>query len=350
MRTGANPTVMTFTSFQFPHDVHRLPFEDVPLGRDVFLIGSREIEELKAQWERFLGELPRGGAKHPNESLHYRLCALKTRGIESCEMSLAVSMYWRWHSVVRTLPRQAFNECVDFWGYSNGVYLIVDQDWFQEIDRLRLDLYALLDAIGMRDLLARQGKIESNQLTTLKRELDLLSESKPEYAFLTFADNVLIKRKCTTHTPEYDSEYQPERFLRVVSDVRSCLHNALGLDSYAIVSQGIDQFTDDSSYSVSPSGNHIFFGCLGIPFVELFDIDTSARKAIRAHLHKPQSLYLGRSLFLSLMFKDSSVRDRLQGELHPYESKVSSRDESAYLPIDEREILSLLKESGPAPS
>lgn len=334
--------LQAFSDFPWPKEVQFYTFDEVPLARDLFVIGASQIDVLKSKWDWYLSQPDGPSPGHPNSFLKHRWCAIETRDADSCEINLEISIRTRWHGAIRTLPRTKFVGCVKFWNYEKRPYLIVDQDWFDDIEQTRFSLYGLVDVVGMRALLSRQGKVEQDQLQSLKREMDSLAAKHREFAFVTFADNVLVKTNWSARPDVYDASYNPEKFLHVLADVRKALRSVLGLDSYAVVTQGGDSFASESPLYVSPEQNHVFFGSLGTPFVELFDIDKAARLAIRSKSHAPCNLYLAHSFLLTLKFKDFEIRDVLEKQLAPFESAISVPDFRKYLPIDEEHLLSCL--------
>jgi hypothetical protein len=126
--------------------------------------------------------------------------------------------------------------------------------------------------------------------------------------------------------------------------VCSVIKDALGLDSYAVVTQGANAADEGSLLHVSDSQNHIFLGSLATPFAELFEIDGAVRSSMHARRHGPRELYLSASVFWSL-------RRSLGGEeKHPteafakYDSALTPPDLSMYLPIDRAHLHSLLRD------
>jgi len=65
-----------------------------------------------------------------------------------------------YHGAVKKLPRSKFVLCIDFWNHAKSPYLVVGTSpGSMRSGRETFSLYALVDAVGMRSLLDRQGRI-----------------------------------------------------------------------------------------------------------------------------------------------------------------------------------------------
>lgn len=72
---------------------------------------------------------------------------------------------------------------------------------------------------------------------------------------------------------------------------------------YAILTQGTNEYYEDSLVHISSGKNHISLNSLGIPFAQLMAIETSVRAAIRAEEHGRFELYLDEHFYNSLRFR-----------------------------------------------
>jgi hypothetical protein len=330
----------------WPADADLQPFDEMPVGRDMFVIGEKEAETLRLHWERYLAEPDGTSPEHPNNFVNLRWCALNSIGENSCEVNICIDMSTRFHGVVRPLPRAEFVACVHFWNYAKRRYLVVSQKWFDEIERTMFSLYSLVDAIGMRDLLDRQGRIEPEQIARLRDGIDALASEHRDHAFISLADNVIVKTNWSAHGSAYANTYRPEHFLEIVNSVRAVFESALQLGSYAVVTQGANGLVDDAVLRVSREQNHVFFGSLGTPFADLFYIDSAVRAALREKRHPPTDLYLSESFLLTLRFAHWEPRDELRRRLVPYLHRVLSEEPLKYLPVNQAELADLMKKSG----
>ena len=321
-------------------------FDKIPIGRDLFLIGSAQVEDLRREWERYLAEPDGTTPRHPNESLTFTWCAAQSISGESCDLNVCIDMTVRYHGAVRKLPRSKFVTCVHFWNYQKRPYLVVSQDWFDEIQQELYSLYALVDAIGVRKLMDSAEGLSAARIVALKARVDEIAAQHADHAFFSFADSVIIKTNWSARAGEYTSSYQPERFLDVVQEVRGAIKAALGLASYAVVTQGANHLQQPTPMELSPKGSHVFLGSLGMPFANLMEIDAAAREAIHEKSDSPKyhpatEFYLSESFAASLRLKYEQ-RDRLWIQMTGFTSKLGTVGPSAYLPVNADELLPLL--------
>jgi hypothetical protein len=328
-----------------PDNARVYAFDEIPVGRDIHVLGESQMAALHREWTRYLAEPDGTAPEHPNMHIDYRMCAVETLKSTSCEINVCINQNWRYHAAVRTLPRSKFITCVHFWNYQKRAYLVVAQDWFDDIAGGQLSLYALVDSIGMRALLERQGRLEKKQVQALRAGIDALADQHTDHAFLAFADNVIVKTNWSAAYSRYDESYRPEHFLAIVDLVRKLFGSALGLSAYAIVTQGFNHSVDEPLLGLSARGNHVFFGGLATPFVELFEIDAAARAALRDDLHSPGDLYLSQTAFLTLNFKHYQRRDDLMEIGEPFESKVTVPDFCRYHVFTYDELLPELEQA-----
>lgn len=327
-------------------DTEVYPFDRIPSRRDLFLIGSSQLEALRSEWARYLAEPDGTTPRHPNEALNFTWCSVQASADDSCDLNICIDMTRRYHGAVRKLPRSKFVTCVHFWNYQKRPYLVVSQDWFDEIQQALYSLYALVDAIGVRRALESQDGLSPARIAALKSRLDGIAAAHPDHVFFTFADSVIIKTNWSARPGEYSTTYRPESFLDVVEEVRRAFADSLSMDSYAVVTQGANYFQQPNAVEISSTGNHIFLGSLGVPFANLLEIDEAARKAIRENAHPATNLYLSESFAASLRFKAYDQQDKLWIRMAGFTSKVGTVGPSAYLPVDTGDLLALLVRPG----
>jgi len=143
----------------WPHPSRLYEFDEIPMERDLVMVGAGQLEDLRREWARYLSELGQGEPRSPDEKIDGRWCAIEGRTKDSFDLNVCITVTTRYHGAVKKLPRSTFVLCIDFWNHAKSPYLVVDQSWFDEIGRETFSLYALVDAVGMRSLLDRQGRI-----------------------------------------------------------------------------------------------------------------------------------------------------------------------------------------------
>jgi hypothetical protein len=328
----------------WPQPSRLVPYEEIPTGRDLLLVGAGQLEALRRDWWTYLSALERKEDCDHDHTIDARFCAIEARQEDCCDLNVCITTSTRYHGVVKILPRSKVVLCVYFWNHEDRPYLVVDQAWFDEIATERFCLYALVDAIGMRDLLRRQGRVTAHQLTQLRKGVDGLARGHKNHAFLSFADNILIKSNWVATDAGYETTYRPEAFIDLTGDVCHVIEEALGLQAYAVVTQGASAAEDDSLLHVSDTRNHIFFGSLAAPFAELVEIDRALREALHERKHAPRELYLSAQVFWSLRRSLNGEEEHPTDPFVKYNSVLTPTDLAMYLPIDRSHLHALLRD------
>ena len=94
--------------------------------------------------------------------------------------------------------------------------------------------------------------------------------------------------------------YDPEKIIRLLPEIQTVYRDALEMEAYALIAQGINEYYEDDLLHIS--GNHISLNSLGLPFAQIMAIDNAARNAIRRGLHEPAEVYMDQDFFHSLRF------------------------------------------------
>lgn len=100
-----------------------------------------------------------------------------------------------------------------------------------------------------------------------------------------------------------ECSYKPEVFLSIIKEIQDIYQKILGLDVYAVVTQGSNEYYDEPLLHISESKNHVCLNSLGLPFAELLAIESSAKAAIRKKVHPPAEVYMDEQYYHSLNFK-----------------------------------------------
>ena len=177
----------------------------------------------------------------------------------------------------------------------------------------------------------------------LRDRIDVIASNNPAFAFISFADSLLVKQVWSVG--HVDSEisytYSPESLFPAVIQLREAILETLGLSSYAIMSQGINAYADNEASYQSTVGNHFSFNTLGLPFAQILATEEAARSAIRSDVHAPAELYIDTMFYRSLNFKVEFDKNQL--ELYPYRSPMTKSATSMYVAMNVSEILENLK-------
>ena len=272
-------------------------FEDVPLNQDVFLMEECWLNE----WEAARLDLFAG--KEDRNVGYISYAAVHNATSEALEISWYPNVFDRFHEVAVVLPRSAFVACVDIYDYDEKPHIFVKSDWLTGLHLRPYSAFALVDAIGVKDALAR-GLLTGSKLVQLRDRIDIIAEANPGVAFVSFADSLLLKSNW--FVGQYNSEisysYEPEAIVHLFPQIAAAYQEVLGMSVYATITQGVNEYEDKALMHRSASGAHVSLNSLGLPFAQLLAIDDAARAAIRNQRHTPCELYVDQLFFHSLRF------------------------------------------------
>ncbi len=283
----------------FDHEMFdKYNFEDIPLDRDLFLMDEMFLKEYENSMLRFF----RGSDDEKVGYISY-VAARKVNN-NSIELSWFPNPFDRYHEVSMKLPRDQFIACVGCWQCDEKPHIFVKSAWLENLYLRSYSVFALIDAIDVMKAL-ESGKITREKLIKLRSRIDSISEKYPNVAFISFADSILLKSNWFPgyfkHNVKYS--YEPELFIRLASEINNIYQESLELNTYAIISQGVNEYYDDSLLHISEFKNHISLNSLGIPFAQLLDIDNTVRESIKGCVHPAAELYLAEQYYRSLKYK-----------------------------------------------
>jgi hypothetical protein len=282
------------------------PFEDIPLGCDIFMMDERWMIEYEAACVQMFdgGEYPAVG--------YISYVAVRSIETDTLEVSWYPNITDRFHEMLIRLPRSAFICCVETPRWDKRPRLFVQGSWLTQLHLKPYSAFALVDAIGVKHALS-VGALSSHKLVRVRSRVDDLAAANPGVAFVSFADSLLLKTNW--FVGQYDSEvtysYEPETLIRLMPSIAEVFREEIGLHMYAAITQGFNEYEDTSLLHSSKSGNHFSLNSLGLPFAQLMAIDEAARAAIRDGGHEPADLYMDRQFFNSLRFSLDFKKDTL---------------------------------------
>lgn len=302
----------------FSHDdfLH-FEFEQVPLDRDVYLMD----ESWMAEWELAYLDLFSG---KPFRNIGY-ISRASVRQVSTAvlELSWYPNIMDRFHEVSVLLPRSAFIACIDVYDYDEKPHIFVKSDWLSNLHLRPYSAFALIDVIGVKNAL-RNASLSNTRLNELREKIDQLADATVGVAFISFADSLLLKSNW--FVGQYDSEinysYEPEALIRLLPHVAAIYQDVLGMSVYATITQGVNEYGDQSLIHHSPAGAHVSLNSLGLPFAQLLAIDEVVRNAIRSKEHAPYELYVDEMFFHSLQLKYEFDKNAQPNA--PYDAPMSS--------------------------
>lgn len=311
-----------------------LAFEDIPLDRDIYLMDERWLGDYEREWTKAFA----GDATADTHIGYVIPVAARSIGDEWIEFSWYPNYADRFHEVPIFLPKSDFVACVDLWKYDEKPRVFVRSKWATDTHERPLVAFAFVDAVGIKNLL-KSGKLDSAALVHLRRLIDEIAARYPNFAFISFADSLLVKQAWSVgHVGSpITYTYSPEALLPVVADLMAAISAALGVRAYAALAQGINAYGDREVLHMSPSGNHISLNSLGTPFAQVLAIEVAAHAALRDGTHPPAELYLDAMLFRSLKLKFEYDKSRVT--LYPYRSPMTGSKRSAYVAVSMQDMI-----------
>jgi hypothetical protein len=292
----------------FEHEhFDKYAFEDIPLNRDIYLMDEKWIPEYEAS---LLNVFAGNGAEYRPVGYISYACARKVLP-GGVELSWYPNIDDRFHEVAVWLPKDAYVACVGSWRWDEKPHIFVKGDWLNHLYLRSYTIFALIDAIGVKSAI-RSNALTRDRLIRLRDRIDDMARRYLSISFISFADSLLLKSNWTVGHFESAVKYtySPEIFFTLFEELRALFREELGLEIYATLTQGSNEYYDDDVTHVSASGNHISLNSLGLPFAQLLAIDDAARAAIRSRAHLPSDLYMDELFFRSVQFKHSFEKNK----------------------------------------
>ena len=299
-------------------------FKDLPVGEDCYLMDEKwMVEYEKMMLKSFDSKKyePVGYISHASVKKIYS---------DNVEISWYPYIFYSLHEVIVKLPKNAFVFCVGSWQWSEKPRIFVKSDWYENLHFQNYSIFVLIDAIGVRKSI-EDDNLSRDKLILLRDDIDILASKNTDISFFSFADSLLLKSNWSTGTFEKspDVTYQPKKFFKIIKDIQEIFRDRLGLEIYAILTQGSNFYYKDPNLHISTSGNHISLNSLGLPFAELMNIDNSVRKSLKQKIHEPTELYMDKKFFYSLRFK-TGMFEKLRSNKNTYESKFNNSKEEYF--------------------
>jgi hypothetical protein len=344
--TDCGERTLNHAAAMFDHPkMDRYDIDDIPLDRDLYLRDAKHM----AEYDRGFVEFMEGRAQDWKPAGYVTFVAGRRITAAVVELSWFEDIFVRFHSLPLDLPRDQIVACVGSWQCDEKPTIFVNGEWLESLYARMHCVFGMVDAIGVRDSLAA-GPAFEERLGPLRIQLDAVASRFPRCLFLSFADSVIFKSQWTAgkHSSGEDYSYQPERMLEIYRAIRDGIREALGLDSYGILTQGTNAYPHDGLFHQSPTLNHISLNSLGAPFADLTTINETVRLALRSKQHAAHELYLEEELFLSLQLR-FEYKKRDTALRYPYVRSLN-KTMSRYVCASAGELLANLRPPKPAES
>lgn len=297
------------------------PFDQIPTNRDIYLMAESWIDDYELAMVNFFEGRGDGIAG----AISY--AAARAIGENHVELSWYPDIVDRFHEVSVTLPRSSFVCCVECPGCDEKPRLFVRDAWLDNIYAKPFSIFAMIDAIGVKKAIA-DGSLDSTRLVDLRDRVDRLAIIHPDVAFISFADNLLLKVNWYPQSRGARSTYAPEVLIRLILDIARIFIEEVGLQIYSVVTQGENIYEDPALIHKSHGGNHISLNSVGFPFARLLSIDTAVRRAIKSGVHSESQLYLDKQFYNSLRLRP--VVNKRQTPSAKYKDPMSDAEQEYY--------------------
>ncbi len=285
----------------FEHEhIDKYGFDDVPLNQDCMLMSEQFMEEFSASLIKMLGE----HEVNPYEVGYVGYVAVRNINTNSIELSWYPNIHTRFHEVSISIPKDKIKACVGCWRYDIKPYIFIDHEWLEHLYTREYSVFALIDAIGVKNAI-RDNLLTKEKLIKLRDMIDALAEQYRDISFISFADSLILKSNWSVgyFKKGIDCTYEPEVFLAIIEKIQGIYRDVLGLEIYAVLTQGSNEYYNESLLHISPTSNHICLNSLGLPFAELLAIEGAAKAALKSKVHKPAEIYMDEQYYHSLKFK-----------------------------------------------
>jgi len=294
------------------------PYDNIPLNEDCIMMDEKYLKE----YEEMMINLFNGS---DYENIGY-VCYTSVRKVnkDSIVLSWYPDVFTRFHEVSINLPKNELIVCVECWQWSQKPHIFVKSKWYEDLHLKTYSIFSLIDAIGVKEAL-QNGKLTRDKLISLRTEIDNLAKENKDISFISFADNLLLKSNWTVghHKSDINYNYVPERFIILVKKLQDIYKRILGLNIYAVLTQGSNLYYNDPDLHISESRNHICLNSLGLPFADLMSIDAAVKSALKSNIHPPSEIYMEEKYFHSLNI-NRKLRDTVMQNKNSYHNKMTN--------------------------
>lgn len=299
----------------FDHElIEKHPFEAIPLNRDLYLMDEKWMPD----YEKALLTLFGGGEYNAVGYIAYAAARAKTADL--IDLSWFPIINDRFHEIKVTLPRRQFVTCTECWQYDEKPTIFVRSDWLTNLYTRTYSVFALIDAIGVKQALVN-GTLSSAKLVALRNRVDEIAACYSTFAFISFADSLLIKSNWSVGYFERGIKctYDPEAIIRLLPELNTAYRDILAMDTYAIIAQGNNEYYDDSLLHISSGQNHISLNSLGLPFAQVMAIEHAVRKAVHKGIHPCAEVYMDEDFSLRYVLTSTSTRMPKKSMITPHQ-------------------------------
>lgn len=280
--------------------IDKYRFDEIPINQECLLKSEIDMKEF----DNALVTMIEGANNNPYEVGYGSFVEVRQINENSIDLSWYPNTHTRFHEVSISIPKDKVKICVGCDRYDIIPLIFVDHKWLEQLYTREYSVFALIDAIGVKSAI-RNNLLTKEKLLLLRDRLDSLAKKYKDISFISFADSLILKSNWSIgYFPKaIQCSYEPELFLRIIKEIEAVYNDVLGLEVYAILTQGSNEYYEEPLLHISNSKNHICLNSLGVPFAELLAIERSVKAALEEKIHPPAQVYMDEQYYLSLNFK-----------------------------------------------
>lgn len=288
-----------FSKEQFRKDID---FKDC-IGQACWIVSNKYSQNIANEWVKVF-ENEDGD---PYSVGFHSVVVLKSFGPDFFEFDFFIDSQSRYHSISIKLPKEKVKHWVSIPSRHKYDYIFVEEEWHDIFWAGQISAFLFIDAIGMKERIKIQDHTFLTNLDNLSSEIDKISKKyNNELLFVSAADNIIVKANFNTKNEH--PEYKPEILLNAYVDISLAIKTYLNCESYGIFTQGFNIY-NEQLFSHKTETNHVNMRSLGLPFINIYEIEKAVRKNIRSSIHFGKTGYFERSFFQSLSFQHTYLRD-----------------------------------------
>lgn len=281
-------------------NIKKYSFDTIPINEECSLMSKIFMKE----YDKALVNMFKGANCNPYEVGHAGCVQARQINKNSIDLSWYPNTSTRFHEVSISIPKDKVKICIGCYGYNIRPHIFVDHGWFEQLYTREYSVFALIDAIGVKNAI-RNNLLTKKKLLLLRDKLDSLAKKYKNISFISFADSLILKSNWSAgYFPKsMKYSYKPEIFLKIIKEIAAIYSKVLGLEMYAVLTQGSNEYYDEPMLHISNSQNHICLNSLGIAFAELLAIERSVKEALKKEIHPPAQVYMDEQYYISLNMK-----------------------------------------------
>lgn len=313
-----------------------VPYDELEIGREHYFTKKSNIKEIEKYYCDVFQDV---------EELKSLECFLDPLVIKNIDkLYIVVDMFpntsERFHRFEKRIPRSVFESCLHVYSYDKRPYLFLKDDWIDRFWNSTYSTYVFIDLIGFKKYMEKHVELDRSLFQSINLQLDYFVKDRPDVSIISVSDSVIIKKNWGIRD-EY-KKFTPEDLIKDFLEVKTIFKRAMGLDSFAVFTQGFNEFSSDDVFRSSVSGRHVSMLTSGAPFIDLMDIEKAAVSNQKKKIHPPCDCYFHEDFLLSINFKFEHAKWRDNIAKYRFDSKTTLSN--FYFPLNSEDVLNRIEQ------